>query len=94
MLGKLKISFNFYGLIFGVFYLLLLGLWKRAVLIFALGLLTDYIVAIVHNDAGTGQWAGTAISSVLCAGTANYGYYVKKRTGVESWNIADSFVEY
>lgn len=82
---KFKINFNPLAFLFGPFYFMALGLWKRVVgviVFFVLVLLVDAIIPLpgkVLNAVGFGMAA-------LYAYRANYAFYRKRREGRDTFN--------
>jgi len=81
--GKLKVNINVFALFFGWIYLLILGMWRKAlvviginvVLIIAAFLLPPLIMRVLFATLG-----------IAVAMSTNYGYYLEKVKGKESWN--------
>jgi hypothetical protein len=78
------VGINVYALIFGVFYLGYLGLWKRVAYVFV----GSIVMLMVINADGRGS-AGTVpiFVGIMAAITTNYGYWGKRRTGREPWGL-------
>lgn len=80
---KIKINFNFFALFFSWIYLLILGMWRKALTILGITLVLMVIVAFLPDVVGRAigmAWA------VLIALTTNYSYYLEKVKGDTSWN--------
>jgi len=88
---RVKIAANFWAFFFGPIYFLCIGLWKRALVLFALiiafTILTSSAPAL--GDA-LGRILGLIIG-VVCARTANYAYYEKTVKAETSWNPFQGF---
>jgi hypothetical protein len=80
---KIKVNFNFYALFFSWIYLLIVGMWRKALTILGITLVLMVVVAFLPDVVG--RAIGVAWS-VLIALTTNYSYYLEKVKGDTSWN--------
>jgi len=80
---KIKVNFNFFALFFSWIYLLILGMWRKALTILGITLVLMVIVAFLPDVVG--RAIGMAWS-VLIALPTNYSYYLEKVKGDTSWN--------
>lgn len=78
---KIKISFNFFAWFFSVIYLLILGLWKKAVLVLALNFVV-IIIAVMFDLGALGY-----IVNAVTAARANIWYYELKVKGIQTWSL-------
>lgn len=78
---RLKVAMNFYALFFSVIYLLILGLWKKAVVIILLQILVGFIVFL--TDFG---WLGSVVS-LWVAFRTNIWYYQKVVLKQQDWGL-------
>lgn len=85
---RMLIEVNLFALVFGIFYFLFLGLWRRATTLFAI--ITGTII-VLDGLGYSGQYERylTLFIAGVCLSTANYAYYRKKTTGQDSWNPFD-----
>ena len=91
--ASFSIKFNFLGLFFGPIYFLILGLWRKALVLVVLHLLLLAITGIVLNTLDTFPGTdSTIINSVsygfgaIYAAIANKAYYLHVRKTSRSWN--------
>lgn len=80
---KVKINFNFFALFFSVIYLLILGMWRKALVILGISLVLGGLVSFMPDVVARGV---SVAWSVLIAITTNYSYYLEKVKGDTSWN--------
>ena len=78
---KMKITFNFFAWFFSFIYLFILGLWKKAVLVILLNIVT-IIVALIF-DLGV---LGYVVNAIVAMRT-NIWYYDFKVKGIQDWSI-------
>jgi hypothetical protein len=85
VMERTRIVFNIWGLLFGPFYFLYLGIPKRAAGLAGIGIVVGLL--LIHNDLWSpeSRWYGFVVGACFAA-TANYFYYVKVRTGRDEWN--------
>jgi hypothetical protein len=86
-----RVNFNFLAFFFGPFYLLGLGLWKKALSLVAVVL--GLAVLELTFSVATGIDVPRPIDSALNIATAllfglstNYAYYLKQVKGCQNWN--------
>lgn len=80
---KLKVNFNFFALFFSWIYLLILGMWRKALTILGMTIVLMVLASFMPAVVARGVWIGW---SLLIAMTANYSYYQEKVKGNVSWN--------
>jgi hypothetical protein len=80
---KIKVNFNFFALFFSWIYLLILGMWRKALTILGITIVLMILVWFMPDVVGRG--VGIAWS-LLIALTTNYSYYLEKVKGDTSWN--------
>lgn len=78
---KLRIQANWTAFFFTIIYLLVLGLWRRALAIFAVNAAVN-IALVIAGYSGLATAFGFGISA-YCMWTTNYAYYLKRR-GLDS----------
>lgn len=93
LLEKANIKLNFFGFIFGIFYFLALGIWRKAltllVLMFLFYLLSEIVMTsmdtsedVLNTFYKTTGWAWAGVTMII----ANKAYYLHKIKGSRSWN--------
>ncbi len=86
---RILIGMNIWAFFFGFIYFLILGLWRKALTLLAIGLV---IMAVTGVIVGTLSLPPSIINvmgimvSALWAITANYAYYLKEKKNDEGWN--------
>ncbi|MDX7990641.1 DUF2628 domain-containing protein [Xenorhabdus littoralis] len=88
---RIKISMNFFAVFFGIFYFLILGLWKKGLallgMIFAVAIAIGITEEIVGYELSDAIWNGLGAGFAILYGfSANYSYYLKEVKGDDSWN--------
>lgn len=89
--GRLLISMNFFAFFFGIIYFLILGLWKKGLVLLGisigLGLVLNVIDFMIGGTIPNGAYTGLSVGvSALWAMIANYAYYIKETKGLDGWN--------
>ncbi|MCX7092024.1 MAG: GYF domain-containing protein [Methylobacter sp.] len=81
-----KIMFNLLGSIFGPFYYLVKGMWKKAVVLSAIGVLAIIILELIFDKIGVrnSKITNFIIPSIF-ASRANIDYYKKMVLGDNGW---------
>jgi hypothetical protein len=78
---KIKVSMNFFAYFFSVIYLLILGLWKKSILI----LLLNIVVAVII--AATDLRFLAFVVNIYTASRANIWFYELKVKGIQTWSL-------
>lgn len=78
---KIKVSFNFFAWFFSIIYLLILGLWKKALLVLVINVVV-IVFAIIFNLGFLGYMV-----NALIACRANIWYYDLKVKGKQDWSL-------
>ncbi|MGY5959025.1 Inner membrane protein [Kosakonia sp. BK9b] len=78
---KIKVSMNFFAYFFSIIYLLILGLWKKAILVLLLNIVVIAIILITDMN-----FLGYVVN-IFTAMRANIWYYELKVKGVQTWNL-------
>ncbi|WP_369308766.1 DUF2628 domain-containing protein [Providencia rettgeri] len=89
--GRILISMNFFAFFFGIIYFLILGLWKKGLVLLGisigLGIVLNIIDFMIGGTIPNGVYSGLSIGiSALWAMIANYAYYLKETKGLDGWN--------
>jgi hypothetical protein len=82
---RFVILFNIPGLLFGPFYFLFLGLWRRALTLLAF----QVVLLLALEEAGVAElWQNVLVAGFwfFCCLTVNYANFLRQTTGRESWN--------
>ncbi|XTZ38417.1 DUF2628 domain-containing protein [Salmonella enterica] len=78
---KIKVMLNIFAYFFSVIYLLILGLWKKAILV----LLLNFLIIVIAEFSGL-DFIGYIVN-VYTAWRANIWYYELKVKGIQSWSL-------
>lgn len=78
---RMKVAFNFYAMFFCIIYLLILGLWKKAIACFFLVLVVG-IISEMFNI----QFMSIFVN-VFVASRVNAWYYDRKVKGKQDWSL-------
>lgn len=82
---RAKIMMSFWAVLFGPFYLLYLGLWKKAISYYAALILFVFVLAVLGTPEVIFKGIGTA-SSIFVGMFTNYACYLKKVKHQDGWN--------
>lgn len=82
---------NFFAFFFGLIYFLILGLWKKGLVLLGVSLGIAILVTIIDGLTGwsfpDGVYNGLSVGiSAMWAMLANYNYYLKETKGLDGWN--------
>ncbi|WP_081990789.1 DUF2628 domain-containing protein [Xenorhabdus nematophila] len=82
---------NFFALFFGIFYFLILGLWKKGLALLGIAFAVSIAIGITEEIVGynfsDALWNGLGAGFAILYGfSANYSYYLKEVKGDNSWN--------
>lgn len=85
------LGFNILAFIFGPIYYVVLGMWRKALTLLAIGLGVGAVLTIVEMAVGSALselvWRAVPVGfSALYATCANYSYYLHVVHGNRSWN--------
>ncbi|HGN1704441.1 TPA: DUF2628 domain-containing protein [Providencia rettgeri] len=88
---RLLINMNFFAFFFGLIYFLILGLWKKGLVLLGVSLGIAILVTIIDGLTGwsfpDGVYNGLSVGiSAMWAMLANYNYYLKETKGLDGWN--------
>lgn len=85
-----SIASNIWGFVLGPFYLLLLGLWKRGLVIAGTAIIVSFFAEQTFGDAA--DMTVATITGAFCAATVNYARFIKVTRGRDRWNpLAELF---
>ncbi len=82
---RILIGMNIWAFFFGFIYFLILGLWRKALTLFAINIAIFTIIGFLPVNNGVINVVGIAVN-ILWAITANYAYYLKETKNDQSWN--------
>lgn len=82
---RLLINFNFFAFFFGVIYMAIIGLWKKALAILGMAVAINVVLYVIHAPGPISRGVGIGFG-VLCAMCVNYALYLKKVKGQDGWN--------
>lgn len=80
---RLKININFFALFFGAIYLLILGMWRKALVVIGINIALAVITLMLPDIVGRALFFAL---NFLVASSTNYSYYVEKVQGRTSCN--------
>lgn len=81
---KIKVSTNIFAFLFTFFYFLYLGMWRKAITLFALSLI---VAAIAANYLPNTNYLPLILLGSLASATANIAYYLHQKKNSKSFNI-------
>ncbi len=83
-----KITFNWLAWLFGPFYFLAVGMWRRALVAFGIAVAVGIVVSLLPDSVGNILSRGVGFALAFLFGlTANYSYFLKERRGDNGWNL-------
>lgn len=80
---RLKINLNIFALFFGPIYLLILGMWRKALVVIGIAIALAAITMFLPDIVGRAVFIAF---NVLVASSTNYSYYLEKVEGRIRWN--------
>lgn len=84
---RMKLSFNILAFLFGPFYYLAKGMWKKAIALFMVCAVLVVVLGVILEMAGFGQFArslGYGVAAIFAV-RANIDYYKKMVLGQNGW---------
>jgi hypothetical protein len=84
---RMKVGFGILPFLFGPFYYLAKGMWKKAISLFVVCLVAIVILEIVLEMAGLGRFSKSLVygAGAVYASRANIDYYKKMVLGQNGW---------
>lgn len=84
---RFSLGFNVLAFLFGPFYYLAKGMWRKALFLFGVGLAVIILIGLVLDSVGMSQLANSIGYGVpaLFAVRANVDYYKKMVLGDDGW---------
>ena len=82
---RMKVVFNIWGFLFGPFYYLAKGMWKKAVVYFSLCIVAILIIEFILDKAGISTTITSLIAPAVFATKANIDYYRKIILNEDEW---------
>lgn len=82
---RMRLMFNIWGFLFGPFYYLAKGMWKKAITLFVVALVLYVVLAVVLSALHLPEGFLSFIAPVIFATRANVDYYKKTVLGDASW---------
>jgi len=80
---RLKININFFAFFFNWIYLLILGMWRKALVVVGIYVVLIALALVLPDIVVRALWVAT---NFLVACSANYNYFQVKVKGSTSWN--------
>ena len=82
---RTKVVFNVWGFLFGPFYYLAKGMWKKAIVLLALCVVAIVILSMILSAMGISDAITSFIAPAVFATRANVDYYKKMVLGDNGW---------
>jgi hypothetical protein len=82
---RLAVKFNVWGFLFGPFYYAFLGMWKRALSLFGVGVAIVLIGQVILNAIGANQALASFFVAGFFAGKVNVDYFKKQVLNDNGW---------
>lgn len=82
---RTKVVFNVWGFLFGPFYYLAKGMWKKAIVLLALCVVAIVILSMILSAMGISDAITSFIAPAVFATRANVDYYKKVVLGDNGW---------
>ena len=82
---RVKVVFNFWAFLFGPFYYLAKGMWKKAISLFGVSVLIIVILAAICEAMGISDAITSFVASAIFATRANIDFYKKVKLGDNGW---------
>lgn len=80
---RMKVTFNAPAFLFGIFYYIYAGMWKKGIVLTAIGvILTTFFSEFFPNLLGSGVWV---ITPVILGTRANIDLYKRYKLGMDGW---------
>ncbi|WP_340617965.1 DUF2628 domain-containing protein [Xenorhabdus entomophaga] len=88
---RIKIGMNFFAFFFGIFYFLIIGLWRKGLTLLGMTFLAVAIIGVIESMMGVefsdAIWRPLGLVFAALNGiVANYAYYLKEVKGEDGWN--------
>ncbi|MGJ0636499.1 DUF2628 domain-containing protein [Xenorhabdus bovienii] len=80
---RILININWLAFIFGIFYFLAIGLWKKGLILFIFSILLAIGVTSISETLIYGTMP---LTYIMWGFTANYAYYLKEIKSDDGWN--------
>jgi hypothetical protein len=82
---RMKVGFNIWGFLFGPFYYLAKGMWKKAISLFGISVLIIFVLEIICQAIGISDKITNFVSAAIFASRANIDFYKKVKLGDNGW---------
>jgi hypothetical protein len=82
---RMKVVFNVWGFLFGPFYYLVKGMWKKAVSLLGISILIIVILEVICQVLGISDGITNFVASAIFATRANIDFYKKVKLGDNGW---------
>ncbi|WP_273818672.1 DUF2628 domain-containing protein [Providencia rettgeri] len=88
---RILINMNIFAFFFGIIYFLILGLWKKGLVMLGItigvGLVLNIIDFMIGGTIPNAVYTGVSVGmSAMWAMIANYAYYIKETKELDNWN--------
>ncbi|WP_286070010.1 DUF2628 domain-containing protein [Stenotrophomonas sp. 57] len=80
---RLKVNINFFAFFFGFIYLLILGMWRKALVVIGIGIVLTIVSLFLPDVVARPLFIAM---NFLVASSTNYSYYLEQVKGRASWN--------
>lgn len=82
---RMKALFNIWGFLFGPFYYLAKGMWKKALPLLGIAIVLVVLLKIICQKFGIPESITNFVAAGIFANRANIDYYKKVRLGDDGW---------
>lgn len=96
-----SIKFNFFAFFFGFIYFLILGLWRKGLVLLIAGVISTILEIIILQNLYISDTVDRAISygisfgsMAIYASCVNLAYYLHIKKGSKSWNPFEGWKDY
>ena len=83
---RLLINVNLFAFFFGVIYMAIIGLWKKALVVLGAAIALNVVLYALHVPEPIARGVGFGFAA-LCGLCTNYALYLKQVKGQDGWNL-------
>lgn len=82
---RMKVVFNVWGFLFGPFYYLAKGMWKKAISLLGISVLIIVVLTAICQAMGISDAITNFVAGAIFATRANIDFYKKVKLGENGW---------
>ena len=82
---RTKVLFNVWGFLFGPFYYLAKGMWKKALSLFGMSVLIIVVLVLICKAMGISDSITNLVAGAIFATRGNVDFYKKVKLGDNGW---------